>query len=227
MSLFDSADLLSRLRIRIARPTADEASPDATLYVLLGDAQRRVVEMLAAHAPEAMLGPLTKLTTSDNGATYTFGTDSDATLGLTPVGGLVLLASKNGPVITPATEWDVGADSFLWDATTGVVRWPGGRSRTFTDGPYARWVQVPGLLDGTNAPTLRPKQARDLIVYEAAALFAERLGMDASAHRMAFDRRWPEVLLALKAQFLGSGRRAFGARPYRWVDAGELGGASA
>lgn len=226
MAIFDSADLLSRLRTRLARPAAaqDQALPDAALYQFLGDAQRRVVELLSAHAPEAMLGSLTKLTTSDNGATYTFGADTDATLGASPIGGLVLLASKNGPIIPMAAEWDTGTDRFLWDAVNGVIRWPNQRSRSFADGPYARWVAMPGVIDASTEPTLRPKSARDLIVYEAAALAAERLGMDATVHRAAFDRRWAEVLLALKTQFLGSGGRALGGAPYRWVDASDLGG---
>lgn len=221
MALYDSADLLQRLRDRLARPSTDEALPDAMAYRFLGDAQRRLYELLAAHAPEAVLGAPVKLTTADSGATYTFGTDGDGA-NLVPLGGLVLLASPTGPPIYPASDFDAGTDGFLWNGAT--IRWPGGRSRTFADGPYARFVAMPTTLDGSTAPTLQPKSARELIVYEAAALAAERLGMDSTPHRLAFDRRWPELLLALKTQFSGAGRRAYGTAPYRWTESSDLGG---
>src|SRR3990167_6226914 len=174
MANFGSADLLSRVKALLNRPSTDEAITDAQYYVMAGDAQRRVVSLLAFHAPEAMYGAPTLLTTADSGATYTFGTDADGA-NISPIGHIELRESKTGAMIPPASEWDISTLAYLFESDK--IRWPGQKTRTFADGPYARFVTMPGLLNASTATTLKPLYARELIVYDAAERPAVRVGL--------------------------------------------------
>lgn len=215
MSLYDAADLLSRTQKLLNRPTSDESLSSATLYELLGHAQQRVVGLLAFHAPESNYGAPTLLSTADSGLTYTFGSDADTGGNISPIGHIELRESKTGAMIPPASEWDNTAQAYLFESDK--IRWPGQRSRTFADGPYARFVTMPGLLDGTHAPTLKPIYARELIVYDGAERAAVRLGIDPTPYGQMFDSRWPEILQTIVSSFHGAGINAIqGDGPRQW-----------
>lgn len=207
MSRYDSADLLSIAKMLYNRPSTDEAVTDAQWYVALTEAQARVYEMLAFAHPEAVLSAPTKLTTSDSGLSYTFGTDSGLPTNYQNISGeghIILLASKTGPELQPGSDLDNSTDTFVFE--DGVIRWPGGRTRTFSDGPYCRFVTPPGVIDGSTAPTLKPVHLRKILPYDACKTMAMRLGEDPSPWEALFQAEWKEQLLALKSRFYGQGR---------------------
>ena len=152
-----------------------------------------------------MYGAPTLLTTANSGLTYTFGTDTDSA-NINPIGHIELRESPTGAMIPPGSEWDNSTQSFLFQAN--LIRWPGQRSRTFSDGPYARFVTPPNVLSATAAPTLRPLYARELLVYDAAERAAVRVGADPTSYGAMFDSRWPEILATMQTQYSGSGLTA-------------------
>lgn len=206
MALYDSADLLARAQRLFNRPSTDEALGSTEWYAFLGEGQQRVVGLVAFHCPEAMYGAPTLLTTADSGATYTFGSDSATGLNIAPIGHIELRESKTGAMIPPASEWDTTTLGFLFEADK--IRWPGQKSRTFSDGPYARFVTMPGLLNASNAPTLKPAFARELLVFDACERAAVRVGTDPTPYGQMFDARWPEILQTIISAFHGAGRTA-------------------
>jgi hypothetical protein len=206
MAMYDSADLLARCKRLLPRPTSDEAISDADFYKFLGEAQQRVVGLFAFHCPEAMYGAPTLLTTADSGATYTFGTDSATGLNVSPIGHIEIRESKTGAMIPPASEWDTTTLGYLFESDK--IRFPGQKTRTFSDGPYARFITMPGLLDGSTAPTLKPAFARELLVFDACERAAVRLGQDPTPYGQMFDARFPEILQAVISAYHGAGRVA-------------------
>lgn len=205
MALFDSADLLARCQRLFNRPSTDEAMTSTEWYAFLSEAQNRVVTLFAFHCPEAMYGAPTLLSTADSGASYTFGTDADGA-NICPIGHIELRESKTGAMIPPGSEWDTSTQTFLFNADR--IRWPGQKTRTFSDGPYARFVTPPNVLNGSSAPTLKPLFARELLVYDACERAAVRCGVDPTPYGAMFDARWPEILAAVQSQFSGAGRTA-------------------
>jgi hypothetical protein len=168
---WDSADLLLRLKRRLARPATEEAPPpdstvDATLYALLEEGQVHWTQELASHVPDlAGLYTYEKLTTADSGLTYDFTSE--------PLGHYEIRESPNGRLLVPGAEWDPAAD-FI--PAGKKIRFPGQTTKQFANGPWARYVKTPGLLNATNEPTLQPPNARILIVDHAAGLYAMRGG---------------------------------------------------
>lgn len=203
MSLYDSADLLARSQRLLNRPSTDESLASADWYAFLGEGQQRVTGLIAVQCPEAMYGAPVKLTTSDSGLTYTFGTDSATGQNVSPIGHIELRESPTGAMILPASAWDNTTLGYLFESDT--IRWPGQKTRTFSDGPYARFITMPGLLNATNAPTLKPVFARELLVYDACERAAVRIGQDPSPYAAMFDARWPEILQAITTSFHGAG----------------------
>ena len=106
-------------------------------------------------------------------------------------------------MIPPASEWDISTLAYLFESDK--IRWPGQKTRTFADGPYARFVTMPGLLNASTAPTLKPLYARELIVYDAAERAAVRVGLDPTPFGQMFDARFPEVLQTIISSFHGAG----------------------
>lgn len=189
------------------RPSTDESITDAQWYVALTEAQARTCQKLAFAHPEAMLSAPTLLTTADSGLTYTFGTDSGLPTNYTNIsaeGYIVLLASKTGPEIPPGQDTDNSTDFFIFE--DGKIRFPGQRARTFSDGPYARFITPTGVMDGSTAPTLKPVHLRRVLPYGACSLIATRMGEDPTPWEVQYENAWKEELLALKARFYGQGR---------------------
>ncbi len=199
MAKFDSADLLSRLKLILNRPSTDEALADADLYLFLGQAQDHVMGTLAAICPDPMYNSLTALTTADSGATFTFGTDADAA-NIQAFGHYEVYPDANCFPDSPLIE---GVD-FIWQGEKLIV--PNGRT---IDTPVARWITPPHLLDGSTAPVLKPQYARILIVYKAAEHAAEqRLKQSGDPYRQAYAEALPRIVLDMKSSAFTHGGRA-------------------
>lgn len=166
MANWDSADLLQRFKDLTNRPLIDEAITDAKIYSLLGDAQLFWVELLAVQCPWLLLTAPTKMLTADNGLTYTFPN------GVTPMKAEIYDA-PGGRKMIPGAAWSAASD-YIWEGNK--IRFPLAALRTFADGPYARYIVPPGVLDAGNAPTLTPDYARALLAPRAAIIWARRGG---------------------------------------------------
>lgn len=184
MALWDKADLLQRLKDLLRRPLNDELD-DNVFYRAMTDAQAHWMRVFAAIAPEENYGNPTLLTTADNGATYTFGTDADVGGNIYPMGHVELRASRDGRPLIPGAEWDMMAD-FVFDGA--LIRFPGGRTKTFSNGPYARFVKPSGLIDASTEPVLKPPHSRILIVTVAAELIATAEKEDPTPYKMLTKR---------------------------------------
>lgn len=198
MSAYDSADLLGRLRTFCNRPSDDELLTDTLGYQLLADGQRRLVLDVAARAPGALLSAPTLLTSADGGYTYTFGTDDDSNDAFV-VGHCEVYARDGGQELFASSYGD-GEGDFVIEGDR--IRIPRGQARTFTTGPYARFVKVPLLLSATVAPTFAPVWGRQAIVYEAWRLFCGigQLRDDQIAEQF-YQGELGRILLAIRTAF--------------------------
>ena len=156
----------------------------------------------------------TLLTSADSNETYTFGTDADSD-NIVPLA-VMIFAKKDGRPLRPGTYWDLAAD-YVWEGDK--IRFARGKTKAFSDGPYARFITPPGDISAAIEPTLLPKQARVLLVYRAVALWASRGGVrDPQTYFDLEERAWvgrPEVgdygFLGMKMQNPFQGMEAFGA----------------
>lgn len=164
MAYETAAELLAGFLFYAQRPTTDESLTPAQIYTLLSKGQEKCYEMWAVHAPEVLYGVPTLLTTADSGATYTFGTS------VFPYGSVEIRSSRSGALLTPTTDW--GDGDYVWEGDN--IRIPNGKTRTFSAGPYARFITAPVDISGTQEPTLAPKMARAMILFYALYLWAER-----------------------------------------------------
>ena len=161
MAIYDSADLLARTRRALRLPSLDQPEVDAQLYQYLEEAQTFWLSRVAALIPETNYSTPIKLTSSDGGYTYDLPSE--------PLGGhMEILPDRRGSPLFPTTDW--GQGDFVMEGQK--IRIPGNRTRTFADGPYARFVATPGLLDGSNQPVLKPTFLRLLLPQRAAAIYA-------------------------------------------------------
>jgi len=146
---------------------------DTEWYLEAEKAQQQIARMLASLAPESQYGPPTLLTTADSGETYVFPDVLYSTGNALGVIGLELYDRKDGALLNPGPYWDTGSDYvFEYDK----IRFAGGRTKTFTDGPFARYAQEPEELSATVEPVIKPLSARDLIVARAVANWARQGG---------------------------------------------------
>ena len=222
MALYDTADLLARSRRAAKRPATDAQVADTDWYAWLTEAQIKWVSKIANVAASVMYGAPTKLTTSDSGVTYDFPSE--------PVGQVEVRESPTGRIWIPCTEWESGGD-FVHE--NDRIRFPDQKAKIFGDGPYARWVAMPGVIDASSEPTLKPKHARLLLVHQACIYYAESGGnRDPAPFRSNMNDLWlgdpgdPDqqgLKAALKKQFAFSGAVASKATPkwYEWINTGE------
>lgn len=181
MGLFDSADLLARAKRTANRPSVDESMQDADWYALLTEAQLKVTEELANHVPESQY-TTEQLATSDGGITYTFVAE--------PLGGFIeLRAGRTGRELLPGPDFDPSADFVIGKGTVGF---PGGVSRSFPGGLWARYVPTPGVLSATAAPVLSPTMARRALPSYACYLWAKQPGT--AADPTEFLKQYQEVM---------------------------------
>lgn len=223
MATWDSADLLSRCKATALRPDTDQGMTDAKWYALLTEAQADLMKLLATHCPESQYGVPVKLTTADSGYTYSFPSDD------VPLGHVELRQSPTGRVLVPGPEWDMSADFCLQG---NKIRWPGQKAKTFTDGPYARYVADPGDISGSSEPVVNPPSAGAILVYRAVGLWARRGGLrDPRPYEDEYRRLvWGDdgqgregLIAALKNQYQFSGTAAFSQGGFWWnaIDTGD------
>lgn len=211
-----SAELLTEIKRRAGRPSTDAETSDTQWYNHLTVGQEYLYQLFAAHFPEALYGAPTKLSTSDN-KVYTFPSS------ITPMGKVEIRASRNGELLTPGAEWDTNAD-FTQEGSQ--IRIPHNKTRTFSDGPYARFITPPDVIDANTEPTLKPPRARILIVWQGLIDWATIGGRrDPTPYLAGFQRAWqgdPRVegstglLHELKSQYFAEGMGAIQTHPYWW-----------
>ncbi len=225
MAYESSAELLAGFDFFAMRSTTDESITDAQKYILLEQGQKHIYGIFATHVPAVLYAARAKLPTADSGLTYTFPDD------VFPSGNVEIRASRNGKLLKPTVDW--GSGDYVWEGDT--IRSPNGKAKTYSDGPYARYVVPAGDLDASSEPTLEPPRARALILYYALYLFAERGGgmnqIDPNRYLGLFqselsgDSRIPGdigILGELKRQGYGSGVAAFDT-PGPWYEGADLG----
>lgn len=205
MATYDAPDMLAELRALLAVGSNTQGSTTAQYYRLLQDAQVRIAQIMATHVPHANR-IVEALDTADSGATYTFD--------FYPLGHAEIRDGRNGALVLPASDWD--PNGYVIEGQT--LRMPNGQTRQFANGLYARYNRVPGALDGSNPPILKPEHARMAVVYDAAVLFASQgNAMDKTPYEiLKRNFLWgdPEVfgdvglIPALKSQYYGQGASA-------------------
>jgi len=206
-----SAELLAGFKTFAQRPATDESLSDAQIYVLLSKGQEKCYEMFAAHFPEILYGAPTKMVTADSGATYTFASS------VFPYGSVEIRSSRKGALLVPTTDW--GAGDYVWEGSK--IRMPNNTTRTFSDGPYARYITAPTEISATIEPVLVPAMARALVMYYALYLWAEFGGgtnqTDPNRYLGLFQSAWSGdpripgdvgILAVLKRQGYGQGMAA-------------------
>lgn len=196
MATWDSADCLARCKRFARRPATDESYLDTDWYAVLTEAQAEAVADIAARSPDALYGSPVLLTTADSGATYTFGTDAAADNEF-PLGHAEIYASLSA---IPDEPLEPGID-FIVEGQK--IRIPNNKTKTFSAGPYARFVLQPRTIDASNAPTIQPKSARMTIVYGAVGKWASRpgSGADPSYWEKKRDEALGKWLLLLRTQY--------------------------
>lgn len=212
MATWDSADLLARVKRYMNRPNPDNAVADADYYAFLLEAEYEWMGILAIHSPESQYGAPVQLTTSDGGATYQFPA------GVFPIGHLEIRSARNGLLLAPCSDFDDG--DFVPEGTQ--IRMPNGTTRTFSSGPWARYVTLPTALDAGNQPILNPPHARILLVFRACYKAAARLNQD-PGRWLALEQiaAWGDpttgtvgLIAELKTQYYGEGATSTGATNY-------------
>lgn len=163
----DGKELLRQLRIVANRPDTDRDLTSDRGYLFLTQAQRAVFKELQSHCPALMVGVPEKLTTTDNGATYV--TRDDAS------GHIEIYASPlSREMLIEGPYWADDCDYTREGMRTIRMQ----RARTFPDGPYARYVHQPGVIDDVQAPTMQPAEARSVLPWMAAGMWAATGNID-------------------------------------------------
>lgn len=173
MALWDAADLLERCQRAADRPTTDESMAPADWYAFLTEAQFEWITHLASICPATQYGAPVQLVSADGGYTYDFPDDADGDP-LFPMGQLEIRATRSGALLQPGNDWSDRGD-YVPEGTR--IRMPNGRSRTFPQGPWARYIAPPAAISASSAPTMQPKHARILLVYRACRKWASKGGL--------------------------------------------------
>ena len=193
MPLFDSADLLRRVKNLARRPASDQSVTDAQWYDYLTEAQAEVYPEIFSRFPAMGYGAPVLLTTADSGKTYTFGLDA-AGDPVRPTGHAEIYPNL---ATIPDSPLQAGAD-YIWEGSQ--IRMPNNRTRSFSAGPYARFVLSPtAAISAASAPVLLPKHARMLLVYKALEQWASRPGSGAKPDY--YSTRYKEALNKLFLEF--------------------------
>jgi hypothetical protein len=171
MADWDTAALLADAKLEAGIPAESSFPTDANWYSWLASAQEHWMGQIATQCPWLNLGAPVLLATTDSGLTYYFANDDDGD----PIHPLAvqLYNEIGGRPLIPGNYWDPNAD-YVWMGDH--IRFPRNKTKTFSSGPYARYVAPPERIDVSTQPTLKPKRARKLIVYRACILYATRGG---------------------------------------------------
>lgn len=219
-----SADLYDRFLLYLGRGNggvmdADELWTATRVYRQLADAQEAVYADLSPIAPYAFVSVPIKLYTLDGGKTYRFppSTSAIATqLTTYPLGHVEVYAQESGGRELLASTYGTPSGDFVFEQ--GIIRAPGNRTRTYSNGPWARFVQMPGRLAADQEPTLQPPAARELILYKALADAANVSAGQTDpgpweAKYAEARRRWTVVW---QTQYRSAGNQAFVANGGPW-----------
>lgn len=235
MARYDNAWLLARVKKELRRPPTDELLADTDIYDLLSEAQEDWLSTISAVVPHVNYGPPTLMVSTDNGVTYYFGTDpvTGTAQALTPIGSVEVYSRlATGLPLLPGSYWDTQAD-YVHEGDH--IRFPLNRVRTFTNGPYARFISPPAPISASVQPVLKPTFARPLLVYRACAKACEGIlkedptpfyDLETRTWTGDMDRGMPGILGALRQQFNDQGNEAQGSGG-RWYDSSDLGGPGA
>lgn len=184
---WDYAYLLATTKEEAGRPDTDLEMTDPKWDRLLSLGQEYWYQRIAALYPDVLMGPPTKLETTDSGLTYSFPDYvHDASDRIFPMGEVRLFADAalDQPVVIGAS-WDRNADFFFEGLLNvdsggtkagGILRATRNTARTYSDGPYARYIVPPRLIDSSTQPTLVPEIARALIMWRALIFWSKRGG---------------------------------------------------
>lgn len=219
MALWDTADLVARVRRYANRPTQDELLTDALIYALLTEAHTEELAELATLAPTSQMGAPVLLTSADGGVTYTFGTDVDGNQ-VFPLA-TEIYAEVNGREMR-ACSWNSWGD-FVVEGDR--IRMPGNTAVTFSAGPYARFVRADAQIDASTEPTLKPPPARIILVWKALIKFAAVGGLRDPApfeeNYAASKRQWISALRTSYADSAGVAMEGL-TSPSWWVSYGRI-----
>lgn len=200
-SNWSSADLLTRFNQLAGRPTPPQGSDavlDSEKYQYLSDAQEFVLTQIESIVPRVLYGPPVQLVTTDEGYTFSFGTDGNG-YPLFPSGkaGIFsdLSAIPDAPLIPGVDYLDEGTQ----------IRMP--NDTQWNSSPlYWYGITPPQALSDTVQPILQPPSARILIVIEAVRSFAESYARNPSLMDM-MDRKWERTfgpqMTAIRLHFRG------------------------
>lgn len=200
MALFDSSDLVRRCKLRLNRPTTDQAftvtTADDVYYDFLGEAQDRINRLIATFVPDALWTVPTAMTAGSGNKTYTFGTDLDSAA-IFALGHYRLYESRSDIPDNPL----IPGDDYTVEGT--LIRIPNDAARTFSDGgtPWATYVAPSNVIAAATQPTL-PRIARPAMLSDASRRCAERLGESGKAAEQEgqFQSDYLELLAAIKTQ---------------------------
>ena len=190
MAAWDSADLLARCKVHAKRPATDAGTTDLNWYVLLGDAQLDTYKLIAVHAPGVLTEEPVTMVSTDSGVTYYFKTENDTPVTITPMGPVEIYDNLGRPPLRPGTFWSDRGD---YVQEGDHIRMPGNAPRSFGSGfPLSRHINPPGLIGVSSAePTLKPTEARQLIVLRACVLWANRGGRrDPRPYEDDWNKAW-------------------------------------
>lgn len=212
MALYDRADLIRRLKVRLGRPTSDIAftrtDTDDVYDDCLTEGQEYIHQQMALHAPDALWPDPTLLTSSDGGYTYGFGTDTDGAA-IFAYGHFRVFENKASMPDTPLRE---GID-YAVDRT--VIRMiPFDQPRSFADGPYALFASPPNVISSSVEPVI-PKMGRRWLLSEAEVRCWRVLGMDTSGAEAEAARDEMSVLAVIKTQSMGKTGQPRRRSPYQ------------
>ena len=232
MATWDSADLLARAKMLARRATTDAHMTDAKWYQLLTEAQHEWLRELSSHIPDVNYCVPTLLTTADSGETYVFPDPYAAARasGSFDVFALELYTAKNGSLMRPGPYHDDGAD-YVFEGRR--IRFPLGRTKTFSSGPYGRYVAAPADLSGSIAPTMLPEEARALLPVRACIKWAAQgndmnPGMFMDLENRVFygepERGIVGILGSLQTGDLYGGAAGYPAQDSAWYHGIETGG---
>ncbi len=192
-------------------------------YRFLTAAQDEVYTDIFSRFPDFGYSTPVLLTSANGGLTYTFGLDA-AGDPIQPTGATEIYPSLSAIPDSPLMP---GTD-FLFER--GLLRFPGGRTRTFPSGPYARFVADPGVAIALAVdPQLQPKRARMLLVYKALQQFAARpgSGSDPSVWEAEYNKQLNKLYLRFSTNYNRQGAQAAGANGEAvWYYSGDIGARS-
>lgn len=202
MATFDSAYLLAMFNRYAGRPTSGDTITDADKYLRLTEGQNRVVQDMFARVPNSLYpktATLPSLTSTAGGNIWTFGTDPQG-FAIAPMGKTRIFPNQQS---FPDFPWVEGVD-YVNEGTQ--IRLPNGR--TWAGPLFWYGIAAPADITALVQPAINPPAFRDLIVYQAVALYGEegKRDLDLAERMLAkYAERFREACLSWKTQFSDGG----------------------